>query len=168
MCALTGKIKSMDSLQGQVALVTGAAKRIGRTLALTLAGAGAKVAITYRGSEAEAQKTVAELKGLGVEAFAVHCDVRDPQCVEDTVAEVAKWFGRLDLLVNNAGVFETAVLQEISVAQWDAMFETNTRGAVSNGEGGVSAFEGLARTHHQHWVAGWAASVAYARALLHV
>ncbi|HMD21053.1 MAG TPA: SDR family NAD(P)-dependent oxidoreductase [Alloacidobacterium sp.] len=118
----------MDSLQGLTALVTGAAKRIGRTLALALAGAGANVAITYRDSETEAQGTVAELEAFGVEAFAVRCDVRDPECVEGAVAQVAKRFGRLDLLVNNAGVFETAVLQEITVAQWDAMFETNTRG----------------------------------------
>jgi NAD(P)-dependent dehydrogenase (short-subunit alcohol dehydrogenase family) len=118
----------MDSLQGQAALVTGAAKRIGRTLALTLARAGANVAITYRGSETDAQNTVAELRGLGVEAFAVRCDVRDPQCVEVAVGKIAGRFGRLDLLVNNAGVFETAVLQDISVEQWDAMFETNTRG----------------------------------------
>ena len=118
----------MDSLQGQVALVTGAAKRIGRTLALTLASSGANVAITYRDSDAEAQKTVAELEALGVKAFAVRCDVRDPQCVEDAVTGVVEHFGRLDLLVNNAGVFETAVLEQITVAQWDAMFETNTRG----------------------------------------
>jgi len=118
----------MDSLQGRVALVTGAAKRIGRTLALTLAGAGANVAITYRDSESEAQKTVSELKALGGDAIAVRCDVRDPQSVEGAVAEVVKHFGKLDLLVNNAGVFETAVLEEITVAQWDAMYETNTRG----------------------------------------
>jgi NAD(P)-dependent dehydrogenase (short-subunit alcohol dehydrogenase family) len=118
----------MDSLQGQVALVTGAAKRIGRTLALTLASSGANVAITYRDSDAEAQKTVAELEALGVKAFAVRCDVRDPQCVEGAVTGVIEHFGRLDLLVNNAGIFETAVLEEITVAQWDAMFETNTRG----------------------------------------
>ena len=117
-----------DSLQGQVALVTGAAKRIGRTLALTLAGSGANIAITYRDSESEAQQTVAELKAFGGDALAVRCDVRDPKCVEGVVAEVARHFGKLDLLVNNAGVFETAVLEEISVAQWDAMFETNTRG----------------------------------------
>src|SRR5215470_9833532 len=118
----------MDSLQGQVALVTGAAKRIGRVLALTLARAGANVAITYRDSEPEAQETVAELETFGGEAIAVRCDVRDPQCVDAAVAEVIERFGRLDLLVNNAGAFETAVLEEISVAQWDAMFETNTRG----------------------------------------
>jgi NAD(P)-dependent dehydrogenase (short-subunit alcohol dehydrogenase family) len=126
--ALTGKIKYMDSLQGQAALVTGAAKRIGRILALALAKAGANVVITYRGSEAEAQNTVGELEALGVKALGVHCDVRDPVCVERAVATAAEHFGRIDLLVNNAGVFETAVLQEISVSQWDAMFETNTRG----------------------------------------
>jgi NAD(P)-dependent dehydrogenase (short-subunit alcohol dehydrogenase family) len=127
-CAGTGKIKYMDSLQGQVALVTGAAKRIGRTVALTLAGAGANVAITYRESEAEAQKTVAELEAFGGKAFAIRCDVRDPVCVEGAVAAVAEHFGQIDLLVNNAGVFETAVLQDITVTQWDSMFETNTRG----------------------------------------
>ena len=118
----------MDSLQGKVALVTGAAKRIGRTLALALADAGANVAITYRGSENDAKNTVLELEKRKIQALAVQCDVRDPKCVEDAVATVVKHFGRLDLLVNNAGIFETAVLQEITVTQWDSMFETNTRG----------------------------------------
>jgi NAD(P)-dependent dehydrogenase (short-subunit alcohol dehydrogenase family) len=118
----------MDSLQGKMALVTGAAKRIGRILALELAKQGANLAITYRDSADEAGKTVAELEALGVKAIAVHCQVRDPQSVEDAVSAVYQNFGRLDLLVNNAGMFETAVLEEISVAQWDAMFETNTRG----------------------------------------
>lgn len=118
----------MTSLQNQVALVTGAAKRIGRVLALALAKAGANVAITYLDSEVEAQKTVAELEALGVKALAVRCDVRDPASIEAAVAKVTEHFGRLDLLVNNAGIFETALLQEISVTQWDAMFETNTRG----------------------------------------
>lgn len=123
-----GKIKLMDSLHGKVALITGAAKRIGRNLALALAAGGADTAITYRESEAEARQTAAELEALGVKAAAVRCDVRDPQSVEKAVAEVVRRFGRLDLLVNNAGAFETAVLEEITVAQWDAMFETNTRG----------------------------------------
>lgn len=109
-------------------LVTGAAKRIGRTLALTLAQAGANVAITYKGSEAEARQTVTDLQLLGSAAMAVKCDVRDPKAVEKAVAAVAGAFDGLDLLVNNAGIFETAVLEQISVDQWDAMFETNTRG----------------------------------------
>ena len=118
----------MASLQGKVALVTGAAKRIGRTLALALAKEGADIAITYRNSQPEAQKTVHELESLGVKAVAVRCDVRDPQGVEEAVAEVVQRFQRLDLLVNNAGAFETAVLEQITVEQWDAMFEINTRG----------------------------------------
>lgn len=108
--------------------MTGAAKRIGRSLALGLAAAGADVAITYRHSEAEAVATVESLRRLNVRAMAVQCDVRIVESVTAAVAAVVQEFGRLDILVNNAGTFETAVLQSITVAQWDHMFETNTRG----------------------------------------
>jgi NAD(P)-dependent dehydrogenase (short-subunit alcohol dehydrogenase family) len=108
--------------------VTGAAKRIGRSLALTLAAAGADVAITYRGSAVEAEATVEALRKHKVRAMAVRCDVRNQESVTAAVAGVVEQFGRLDILVNNAGIFETAVLQSITVAQWDNMFETNTRG----------------------------------------
>src|SRR5271155_690329 len=118
----------MGLLQDHVALVTGAAKRIGKVLALALAESGANVAITYRDSEAEAARTVAELRDLGVEASAFQCDVRSPESIRQAVAAVAEVFGRIDLLVNNAGIFETAALESITVPQWDAMFETNTRG----------------------------------------
>jgi NAD(P)-dependent dehydrogenase (short-subunit alcohol dehydrogenase family) len=118
----------MEKLKAKTALVTGAAKRIGRSLALSLAGAGVDVAITYRGSRAEAQATVAELEKLGVRAFAVECDVRNVESVQAAIGAVVGHFGRLDILVNNAGVFETAVLQSITLEQWDRMFETNTRG----------------------------------------
>ncbi|HVJ09727.1 MAG TPA: SDR family oxidoreductase [Acidisarcina sp.] len=118
----------MDTLLGKVALVTGAAKRIGRALAIGLAQAGADVAITYRGSEAEALQTVMNLESHGHRAMAIRCDVRSPESITNAVAGVVSHFGRLDLLVNNAGAFETAPLEGITVAQWDAMFETNTRG----------------------------------------
>jgi NAD(P)-dependent dehydrogenase (short-subunit alcohol dehydrogenase family) len=118
----------LESLQHKTALVTGAAKRIGRSLALGLARAGADVAITYRGSAAEARTTVEDLLRLNVRAAAVPCDVRDPESVAAAVAAVVDQFGRLDILVNNAGTFETAALQSITVPQWDKMFETNTRG----------------------------------------
>ena len=108
--------------------MTGAAKRIGRSLALSLAAAGAEVAITYRGSAAEAQATVEALRNHKVRAMAVQCDVRSQESVAAAVASVVEQFGRLDILVNNAGIFETAVLQSITVVQWDNMFETNTRG----------------------------------------
>ncbi len=115
-------------LEGKRALVTGGAKRIGRTLALTLAEAGAEVAITYRGSEAAAQATVAAMKSHGVRALALRCDVREESIVQAAVGAAVEELGGLDLLVNNAGAFETQALESISVAEWDAMFEVNTRG----------------------------------------
>ena len=118
----------MQSLEGKTALVTGAAKRIGRSLALALARAGADVAITYRSSEAEAQATVEAIREYGVRAAAVHCDVSDVSCVERAVESVIRELGRIDLLVNNAGMFETLPLESITAEQWDAMQNTNTRG----------------------------------------
>ncbi len=115
-------------LAGKRALVTGAAKRIGRAIALELAEAGAEVAITFRGSDAAAQHTVDALQAAGARAFAVNCDVRSEASVNEAVLAAVERLGGLDVLVNNAGAFETAVLQEITLAQWDAMFETNTRG----------------------------------------
>jgi len=115
-------------LAGKTVLVTGAAKRIGRTIALKLAEAGADVAITYRGSLDEAAATVRDLTAFGVEATAVQCDVADPAAVRRAVAETVAAHGRLDLLVNNAGAFASEALESITVDQWDAMFATNTRG----------------------------------------
>jgi 3-oxoacyl-[acyl-carrier protein] reductase/pteridine reductase len=115
-------------LAGKRVLVTGGAKRIGRTLALTLAEAGADVAITYRGSETEARETVLVLQALGGKALAVSCDLRAESSVSAAVAAAVDGLGGLDLLVNNAGAFETVPLEQISVAEWDTMFEVNTRG----------------------------------------
>jgi NAD(P)-dependent dehydrogenase (short-subunit alcohol dehydrogenase family) len=120
--------KKARPLAGKRALVTGGAKRIGRALAVTLAEAGADVAITYLGSEAEALATVAALQARGGKALALRCNVREESSVSAAVAATVDGFGGLDLLVNNAGAFETAALEEISVAEWDAMFEVNTRG----------------------------------------
>jgi NAD(P)-dependent dehydrogenase (short-subunit alcohol dehydrogenase family) len=115
-------------LAGKRVLVTGGAKRIGKAIALALAGAGADVAVTYRGSVGEAAGTVAELRALGVRALAVTCDVTEEPSVQAAVAEVAGALGGIDILINNAGAFETVALEKISVEQWDAMFATNTRG----------------------------------------
>ena len=114
-------------LTGKTALVTGAAKRIGRAIALKLAEAGADVAITYRDSQPEAECTVREIAGHEVDAFAVRCNLRDPEEIREAVASTIAEFGRLDLLVNNAGVFASEALEDISVEQWDGMFATNTR-----------------------------------------
>jgi NAD(P)-dependent dehydrogenase (short-subunit alcohol dehydrogenase family) len=115
------------SLRGKAALVTGGAKRIGRAIALALGRAGADVAITYRGSQAEAEETVRTLRALGVEALAVRTELGDAESIRESVAAVVEEFGRLDVLVNNAGMFASAALESITAAQWDEMFATNTR-----------------------------------------
>jgi 3-oxoacyl-[acyl-carrier protein] reductase/pteridine reductase len=117
----------MRSLQGKTALVTGAAKRIGRAIALKLAAAGANVAITYRDSQPDAEETVRMLAALDVEALAVRTDLNDAESIRQSVAAVVEEFGQLDILVNNAGVFASAALESITVEQWDHMFSTNTR-----------------------------------------
>jgi 3-oxoacyl-[acyl-carrier protein] reductase/pteridine reductase len=114
-------------LQGKTVLVTGAAKRIGRAIALALAERGANVAITFLASQPEAEHTVGALANHDVDALAIRCDLRDPESIEQTMSSVIDEFGRLDLLVNNAGVFESEALENISVEQWDGMFATNTR-----------------------------------------
>jgi NAD(P)-dependent dehydrogenase (short-subunit alcohol dehydrogenase family) len=115
-------------LAGKSALVTGGARRIGREIALSLARAGADVAITYRKSQAEARETVGAIEWLGVRALAVECDVRSEDSVRVAIKAVVGEFGRLDVLVNNAAVFGSGPLESISLDAWDAVFETNARG----------------------------------------
>ena len=118
----------MDKLlKGKTVLVTGAAKRIGRAIAIALAERGASVAITYLASQTEAEKAVRALATHDVDALAIRCDLRDPKSIQETMTAVIEEFGQLDLLVNNAGIFASEPLEAISVEQWDAMFTTNTR-----------------------------------------
>ena len=117
------------ALSGKTVLVTGAAKRLGRAIALAAAENGADVAITYRESAREARTVVAELAHHGVEALAVRCDITDERSVREMVKEVARenW-AAIDVLVNNAANYETVEFEKITVAQWDAIFASNTRG----------------------------------------
>jgi NAD(P)-dependent dehydrogenase (short-subunit alcohol dehydrogenase family) len=119
---------SQPSLIGKSALVTGGARRIGREIALALARAGADVAITYRNSEVEAQQASEAIRSFGRRALAVECDVRSEASVRAAVTSTHHRFGRVDLLVNNAAVFESSPLEGISLEAWDTMFETNARG----------------------------------------
>ena len=116
------------SLAGKRALVTGAAKRIGREIALSLARAGADVAITYRNSEAEAAETWGAISAMGARTLSLSCNLEDEARVNDAVQTTVREFGGLDLLVNNAGAFADAALEELTAEQWDAMFAVNTRG----------------------------------------
>ena len=115
-------------LSGKSALVTGGARRVGRAIALALAEAGADVAITYRTSHSEALQTAGEIESLGRRAVAIECDVRSEASVRRAIDATVSQFGRLDIVINNAAVFEAVPLENISLDQWDAVFETNTRG----------------------------------------
>jgi 3-oxoacyl-[acyl-carrier protein] reductase/pteridine reductase len=116
------------NLSGKSALVTGGARRIGREIALTLARAGADLTITYLNSQAEARQTVQAIQELGRRALAVQCDVRSEASVRAAIATAAAFHQSLDVVVNNAAVFASAKLDEISLEQWDLVFETNVRG----------------------------------------
>jgi 3-oxoacyl-[acyl-carrier protein] reductase/pteridine reductase len=115
-------------LGGKSALVTGGARRIGRAIALAFAGCGADVAITYRSSKAEADQTSAAIAALGVRSMAIECDVRSEAAIRGAVQSAAGRFGKLDLLVNNAAIFLNTPFGQVTVDEWNAVFETNTRG----------------------------------------
>ena len=114
-------------LDGQVALVTGAAKRIGRSIALRLAGEGAAIAVNYRGSKADAEAVVREIQATGVKAVAIQADVSKRDEVVKLFAEVEREFGRLDILVNNAGDFFAAKFQDLTDEQWDRIMNANLK-----------------------------------------
>lgn len=118
----------MQRLAGRCALVTGGVRRLGRAFALALAAEGAHVVVTTRTLDDVSSAVVAELTVLGVRAFALACDVTNPEQVSKTVGEAVSALGGLDLLVNNAGIFETSSLEDLSPEQFDAMYATNARG----------------------------------------
>jgi NAD(P)-dependent dehydrogenase (short-subunit alcohol dehydrogenase family) len=122
------KAATLKSLAGRKVFITGGAKRIGRSIALALAEAGADVVITYRGSQAEAEQTVSDLTALGSKASAQRCDVRDEASVNEAVSGAVETLGGLDILINNAGAFQKLPLEEITLAQWDDMYAINVRG----------------------------------------
>jgi NAD(P)-dependent dehydrogenase (short-subunit alcohol dehydrogenase family) len=115
-------------LYGKTALITGAARRLGRASALLLARAGADVAITFRNSSREARETVVDLSALGVRAFALRCDITDETSVRAMMKEAGRELGRIDILVNNAANYETAEFERLTARQWDAIFASNARG----------------------------------------
>lgn len=116
------------NLSGQVALVTGGSKGIGRETVLELARAGARVAINYLSDEKGARETALEAEGFGTEAFIVRGDVRLLEEAERVVAGCAERFGRIDVLVCNAGLWEGARVEEMTEELWARVIDTNLKG----------------------------------------
>jgi len=116
------------ALQGQVALVTGGSRGIGRAVALGLAQAGANVAISYRARQPEAETVVEELRGHGVESLALQSDLAEVAAPATLVGAVLARWGRLDVLVNNAGITRDTLVMRMSEADWDLVIHTNLRG----------------------------------------
>lgn len=119
---------SHESLRGRRVLITGGVRRLGRAFALALANAGADVVVTTRHSDEEATEFLQAITPLGGRYAAIQSDVTIPEQVGRAVEESASFLGGIDLLINNAGMFESVKLEDLTPEQWDRVFATNTRG----------------------------------------
>ena len=168
-------------LQGRVAIVTGASRGIGRAVALGLAGEGVSVLVNYHTHAEEAHEVVAAVRVLGSDALAVQADVADPSMVEHMITETLGRWGRLDVLVNNAGIWPQAMMAETSVDEWQRVLATNltsvflcckaAREALTASTAGrivnlssIAALRG-AVTGHAHYAAAKGGIIAFSRSL---
>ncbi len=116
-------------VEGRVSLVTGASRGLGRAIALKLARSGSRVGINYLSNDEAALKVAAEIEHIGGEAMLLKADVSDAQAVRAMVREVITKWGGIDILVNNAGIVRDTLLPRMSEEAWDAVMNTNLRGA---------------------------------------
>ena len=115
-------------IEGKVAFVTGASRGIGRSIALTLAEAGADVAVNYAGNAAAAEEVAAEIRKMGRRALILQGDVSQTEAAASMLDAVVAEFGRCDILVNNAGITRDGLLMRMKEEDWDAVLNTNLKG----------------------------------------
>lgn len=115
-------------LAGRVALVTGGARRIGQAIALDLAAAGAHIALAYLTSRSAAEQTAAAIVAGGRQVLLLRLDITRPAQIARALKKIEARWGRLDLLVNNAGLYEESNFEDLSLAQWERMLATNLTG----------------------------------------
>jgi len=128
ICSADGDATFTMSLNGKVILITGAARRLGRALALHLAEDGNAIALHYRSSQEDAKNLAEFLKKKGLRAALFKADLRKVKQIEAMVQKVIKHFGRIDVLINNASIFFATPFGKISEKEWDLFIETNLKG----------------------------------------
>ena len=131
---------STKKLRGKVAIVTGASKGIGASIAKQLADEGAAVVVNYASSKEGAERVVAEISGKGGKAIAVQANVADKAQIERLFVETKKAFGTLDILVNNAGIYEFAPLENVTAEHFHKMFDLNVLGLILASQEAVKHF----------------------------
>lgn len=131
---------STSKLAGKVAVVTGASKGIGASIARHLAAEGAAVVVNYASSREAAEKVVAEIQGSGGKALAVHGDLSRPDDVSRLFAETKSAFGKVDILVNNAGIYSFATLDQIDADHFRRQFDLNVLGLLLATKEAVALF----------------------------
>lgn len=130
----------MNSLKGKVALVTGASKGIGAAIAKELAARGAAVAVNYSGSKAGAEKVVAEIEKAGGKAIAVQANLGNADSIGPLAKTVAEKLGPINILVNNAGVYEFGPIETITPAHYHKMFDVNVLGLLLTTQAALTQF----------------------------
>ena len=120
----------MADLQGQIALVTGASRGIGRAIALALGQAGAYVVINYKGNQAAAEETLSLLQSAGAKGELSIFDIADETQVEAAAKQIVEAHQKIDILVNNAGVTADSLLMRMKSADWDLVIGTNLKGTM--------------------------------------
>ena len=130
----------MKKLANKVAVITGASKGIGASIAKSLAAAGASVVVNYASAKANADQVVAEITAAGGKAIAVQGNVSNTDDVARLFDETTKAFGVVDILVNNAGVYKFAAIEEINTEDFHTQFNTNVLGLLLTTQGAVKNF----------------------------
>lgn len=136
-----------NPLAGQVALVTGGAKRIGRSIALRLADEGADIALNFRSSHQEAAETAGEIESRGRRCLLLQADVTSFSAVRGMMGKIGEVFGRLDILVNNAGTFSSVDVRTLSEDQWDFMLNVNLKSQFLCAQAAIPLMERAGRGH---------------------